>query len=189
MGALRSVLEKEQRAGDVMSQTTHEHHQPSSRYCPRCAAALEERVVGEKLRPQCPNCGHVVFPDPKVAVAVVVGKEGKVLLTKRNHEPGMGLWSFPSGYMDAGEKAELAGVREVKEETNLDVRIDQLLGVYSEEGSPVVLIVYGGSPLGGEPAPGPEAEAVGFFDPTDLPELAFDHDAAIVQAWSASIVR
>lgn len=170
-----------------MSQAGHQHRQPAFRYCPRCAAPLEEREVAGRLRPQCPNCGYVVFHDPKVAVAVVVGKEGQVLLTKRNHEPGMGHWSFPSGYMDAGEKAEAAAVREVKEETNLDVRIERLLGVYSEEGSPVVLIVYGGSLLGGDLAPGPEAEAVGFFDPADLPDLAFDHDAAIVQAWSASL--
>ena len=57
-------------------------------------------------------------------------------------EPARGMWSFVSGYVDRGEKVEEAAIREVKEETNLNVQLDELLGVFSEQGNPHVVIAY-----------------------------------------------
>lgn len=153
------------------------------RFCPRCATALQKAVVDGKSLPRCPSCGFVAYSNPKLAVAVITEVDGKVLLARRSHEPGMGRWTFPSGYVDTGEKVEEAAVRETKEETSVDVCIDGLMGVYSEKGNPVVLIVYVGTIIGGEPHPGPEATEVGFFHPTELPEMAFEHDGALLQEW------
>ena len=102
---------------------------------------------------------------------------------RRNHEPMYGRWSFPSGYVDRGEAVEDAARREVLEETAVEVAIDRLLGVYSAAGDAVVFIAYGGHSTGGVPAAGPEAIEVGLFPPHELPELAFAHDPAIVDAW------
>ena len=151
-------------------------------YCARCGASLDG-ASGEP--PACPGCGAVQWRDPKVAAGVLVGRAGRVLLVRRNHEPGMGLWSFPSGYVDRGEVVEEAAAREVREEANLEVRITRLLGVYSQAGHPVVFVIYEGA-AEGEPTPGPEAFEVGFFDPAQLPPLAFAHDLAIITAWAAS---
>ncbi len=123
------------------------------------------------------------WADPKVAAGVVVEREGRVLLIRRNHEPMYGRWSFPSGYVDAGEIVEQAAVREVLEETGVEVEIERLLGVYSSRGNPVVFIAYAGVSTGGEPRAGEEAIEVGLFDPDELPELAFPHDPAILEAW------
>ncbi|MSQ15440.1 MAG: NUDIX domain-containing protein [Dehalococcoidia bacterium] len=155
------------------------------RFCPRCATPLAEAEVDGKRLPKCqsPSCTFVAYRDPKVAVGVVTGENGKVLLGQRNHEPGMGLWTFPSGFVDAGEVVEEAAVREVKEETNLDVRIEDLLGVFSESGSPVVFIVYAGVIIGGSPEVGPETTEVGFFSYEELPPLAFQRDVEIIQLW------
>jgi ADP-ribose pyrophosphatase YjhB (NUDIX family) len=125
----------------------------------------------------------VRFHDPKLAAGVVVEHEGRLLLIRRNHEPALGRWSFPSGFVDAGEVVEEAARREVREEAGVDVRLDGLLGVFSSEGHPVVFIAYAGVSEGGTPAPGDEAFEVGLFDPGDLPELAFDHDGEIIEAW------
>lgn len=111
-----------------------------------------------------------------------MARQGRVLLVQRNHEPGFGLWSFPSGYVDRGEVVEEAAAREVAEETGLEVRIMGLLGVLSRTGEPVVFVIYEGESEG-EPAAGPEALAVGFFDPDDLPPLAFEHDRTIIERW------
>ena len=65
----------------------------------------------------------MVFHDPKLAAAVLVTVDGKLVMVRRGVEPAVGRWAFPSGYVDQGEAVEDAAVREVKEETGLDVLI------------------------------------------------------------------
>jgi 8-oxo-dGTP diphosphatase len=149
-------------------------------FCAACATRLERDTEG---RPRCPACGFVWYPDPKVAVGVLAERDGRLLLVRRNHEPRMGEWAFPSGYVDAGEVIEEAAAREVREETGVEVRLDALLGVFSERGNPVIFVAYAGTITEGEPAPGPEASEVGLFDPDALPPLAFEHDPEVVTAW------
>jgi ADP-ribose pyrophosphatase len=54
-------------------------------------------------------------------------QDGKILLAKRGSEPGKGKWSVPGGLVELGERAEKAVIREVKEETNLDVEVVSLI--------------------------------------------------------------
>jgi len=138
------------------------------------------------LRCADPACGYAWYRDPKVAVGVVVtDAAGRILLVQRNHDPRMGAWAFPSGFADAGEVLEDAAAREVREEAGVEVRIDALLGVYSEAGDPVIFIAYAGSITGGTPAAGEEASAVAFYDASALPPLAFVHDDRVMEAWRA----
>ena len=155
-------------------------------YCAGCGGALAERQVGERLRPVCTACGRVVYHDPKLAVAVVIGFGDRILLQQRTIDPGRGAWTFPSGYVDRGEVVEEAAAREVREEVNLPVRIDRLLGLYSAAGNPVVLAVYAATPLADEFTAGEEVSAVALFDPADLPPLAFPHDARIIADYLAA---
>ena len=152
-------------------------------YCPQCGTKLEEQFIFGRTRAVCPGCSYVHFEDPKVAVGVVVEKEGRIVLAKRGHEPNYGLWSFPSGFADAGEVLEDAARREVEEETGLSVRIDRLLGVYSRSGERTIFVAYAGTAIGGELAVGEECLEVATFAPDALPELAFPHDDAIIAAW------
>lgn len=137
------------------------------------------------MRPACARGHYMWFPDPKVAVGVVVEREGRILLVRRNHEPALGRWAFPSGFVDAGEVVEEAAVREVLEETGVAVRLDRLLGVYSEPGHPVVFIAYAGTAVGGAARAGDEAFEVRYFDPEALPALPFPHDERVMAAWRA----
>jgi len=151
-------------------------------FCPRCGERLDPQR-GPDGRPACPSCEYIKWSDPKVAVGVVVDHGGRILLIRRNHEPMYGRWSFPSGFVDAGELLEAAAAREVLEESGVEIRIDRLLGVYSSAGDPVVFVAYAGVVTGGEPRAGEEALDVGCFDPEDLPALAFPNDSAILEAW------
>src|ERR687897_796607 len=97
------------------------------RFCPVCAGALELREVkpGEPKRPVCISCGQVIYLDPKVAVGTIIADEsGRVVLVRRAIEPGYGLWVFPGGYMDRGERVLEAAMREAREESGLEIRID-----------------------------------------------------------------
>ncbi|MBU9721653.1 MULTISPECIES: NUDIX domain-containing protein [Bacillaceae] len=71
----------------------------------------------------------------RAGVAVIVlNEENQVLLQKR---ADVELWGIPSGHIEIGETVSNAAIREVKEETNLDIRIKKLIGVYSEPNSQV----------------------------------------------------
>jgi 8-oxo-dGTP diphosphatase len=135
------------------------------------------------------STGAPIYLDPKLAAAVIIADGRGILLQQRAMEPRRGLWTFPSGYVDRGEQVERAAEREVREELGLSVRLTHLLGVYSEPGNPVVLVVYTGD-VPGDATPTVQEEeisAVGYFHPDDLPPLAFAHDTAIIADWRAFV--
>ena len=136
-----------------------------------------------RQRPVCPQCGRVVYYDPKVAAAGIVEREGKILMVKRANQPGYGLWSIPGGYVDRGEVVEEAAVREVWEETGLRVEILRMVGLFSEHGHPVVVAVYAVQEVGGSLKAGAETLELGFFSPDGLPELAFPRDRQMLLRW------
>jgi 8-oxo-dGTP diphosphatase len=74
-----------------------------------------------------------LYPDqPVVGVGAIVIRESKILLEKRKNEPGKGKWSIPGGVVDLGESPEQAVIREVKEETRLEVDAPRLIDVVSD---------------------------------------------------------
>jgi 8-oxo-dGTP diphosphatase len=70
----------------------------------------------------------------KTSTAIIPYDENKILLIKRNTKPFKGYWALPGGRMDPGETIEQTIVREVKEETGLDVAIMRKIGEYVEKG-------------------------------------------------------
>ncbi len=160
-------------------------------FCPNCARPLIEREIFHANRKVCPdreNCGFVLFLEPKLVAVVLIEHNRQLLLGKRNMNPAKGLWSFPGGYVDRFERVEDAALREVKEETNLEVALEELLGVYSEKGNPVVLLVYQASLISGLEVMQAQPEEVSelrFFDPDNFPEMAFSSEVAIMRDWRA----
>ncbi len=157
-------------------------HTDREAFCPRCGSPIDPTSGAP---PVCGGCGLVQWHDPKLAAGVLVARAGRVLLVQRNHEPGLGLWSFPSGFVDRGEVVEEAAAREALEEAGVPVSIGRLLGVFSAPGNPVVFVIYEAT-TDGDPVPGPEALAAAFFDPGSLPPLAFAHDSDIIARWADS---
>jgi len=156
-----------------------------SRFCLWCASPLEDRVIDGRDFRACPDCHFVEYVDPKVAVATIIPWRDGILLGKRSISPGKGEWSFPSGYVNRGEALEEAAAREVWEEVSLRVRINRLVGVYSQAGRAVILVVYGAEIIEGEPIAADEMSEVAAFPPEQLPPMAFDHDERIVADWRA----
>ena len=150
-------------------------------FCPKCANPLEERLLEGKPRQACTVCDFVFYRDPKPVAGVLAFKDGKLLLIQRGNEPKLGLWSFPTGYVDIGDTPAETAVREAKEEADVDVELDRLLGVYSNDSRTVVLIIYVGRIIRGTPAGRAEALDARLYAPDALPELAFDHDSRILQ--------
>ncbi len=97
---------------------------------------------------------------PCVGAAVVTDEQGRLLLIKRGHEPGAGLWSIPGGRIEPGETDTEALVREMLEETGLTVQVGRLLGTVQRPGLDGAIIdirdyaatVTGGSLTAGDDA-------------------------------------
>lgn len=66
---------------------------------------------------------------PIIGIGAVIICNGKILLVKRGSEPGKNKWSIPGGLVELGETVQETTVREVKEETNLDVQVRSLIDV------------------------------------------------------------
>lgn len=154
------------------------HPHSFSRYCMHCGQRLTTAVPegDSKRRLVCIDCGFIHYINPRpVAGALPVREDGAILLIRRAIEPSIGLWVFPGGYMDVGETAEEAAMRETLEEANLAVEGLSLLGVYTRVEPGVVVIVYTARAIG-EASAGDEAAEVRWFARHEIPwdELAFD---------------
>ena len=145
-------------------------------YCQRCGTAMTWQERFGRQRPVCPNCDWTYFADPKVAVAVLVERDGKVLLVRRANDPERGKWTLPAGFVDAGEDPARAAERECVEETGLEVHVTGLLDVlYGQEhprGAHIV-IFYQAEIVSGMLCPGDDVDGVDFFERSHLPPLAF----------------
>ena len=136
-------------------------------------------------RRHCRSCGHVHYADPKVAVGVAVFRDDRLLLVRRVMQPGRGKWALPGGFLDVGEEPRVAAVREAAEEAGVDVEVVALLDVFANppEDGGAVFVLYAANWVAGEPAPGDDADAAGFFDRDELPPFAFASTAHVVDRW------
>ncbi|OGB73172.1 hypothetical protein A2Y26_03570 [candidate division CPR2 bacterium GWD2_39_7] len=121
---------------------------------------------------------------------MLLENEGKVLLIKRSNEPLKDYWCLPGGYVNYGEEPTDAAIREAKEETDLDVKIEGLAGVYMIDNDPRGInidIIYLGKILGGNLKLNEEASEANYFDPDNLPNLiAYRHREAIEDGFPPS---
>ncbi|MDM7998300.1 MAG: NUDIX hydrolase [Acidobacteriota bacterium] len=143
-------------------------------FCPRCGSALVERYIEieQHTRKICSGCGYIYYLNPKVVAGAVPRQEDRIWLVRRSIEPSSGCWTFPAGYVDLGESVPEAAVRETREETLLDIRLDGLLNVYSYASVGIVLIAYCATVIGGIAGPTPESEEVRAFRIEDIPWLS-----------------
>jgi ADP-ribose pyrophosphatase YjhB (NUDIX family) len=124
---------------------------------------------------------------PQVAVGAIIVSDGALLMVRRAREPGMGLWSIPGGRVEFGEHLGAALEREVKEETDLDVEVGDLIGFAEVVGDPHYVILDFGARVVGDTVPsasGDAAEArwVTFEEVLTLP--CTPRFVELMQAWS-----
>lgn len=167
-------------------------------YCPYCRTELQSRQIpdGEgPLRRVCPACGFIEWGNSKAtAGGVIVDDQNRVLLVRRAVAPSKGLWDIPGGFLEADESPEAGAVRELREETGLDVELAALLGIFMDTyGTPrpqdgwvihTLNCHYLCRIVGGTLHPADDASEAAWFDAENLPpDLAFPNTGDALQAW------
>lgn len=148
---------------------THQHV-----YCPKCATPAVQKILFDDNIPRvtCPNCGWIQLLGNAVGVVVMAHKDGQIAVIDPPGEDGIGL---PAGLVEYGEDPKDAAVREVKEETGLDVRIVGELGwffdVPTDWPGPNVKFMYEAEIIGGELCGSDEGRAM-LADLHNLPPIA-----------------
>lgn len=136
--------------------------------------------------------GHYSYDYPRPAVTtdcVVFGFDGhdlKILLIERGLEPYKGAWAFPGGFLNMDETAEQGALRELKEETGLDLNYLKQVGAFSDvDRDPrtrVITIAFYALAKKSNVRGGDDAAKAQWFSLNDVPRLAFDHDLILKKA-------
>lgn len=89
------------------------------RHCPGCGEGGLSWPTSRSL--SCPECGFLLYLNTAAAAAVIIEYGGSILFGLRRNEPGKGKLDLPGGFVDPGETAEEGALREVREETGLEL--------------------------------------------------------------------
>lgn len=125
---------------------------------------------------------------PILGVGAVVVSGGRALLVKRGNEPAKGVWSIPGGKVELGETIHDAVVREIREETGLEIevgdRLQILERIFRDDSGRVryhyVLIDYRALPIGGKLCASSDAADIGFFTTGEMKRLGLADVTALV---------
>ena len=100
------------------------------RFCPKCGS--ENFEINNALSRHCSDCGFTYYQNPRASTAAfILNSKGELLIAKRAKEPAMGTLDLPGGFVDNAETAEQGMVREIKEETGLDINPEHIEYLFS----------------------------------------------------------
>lgn len=94
------------------------------KFCPKCG---HETLIWNKIsKLSCSNCDFVMYQNVAAAVAVLIKHKDNYLFTRRNKDPKKGFLDLSGGFTDPEESSEITCQRELKEELNLEVNLENL---------------------------------------------------------------
>ena len=159
------------------------------RHCEKCGAVMQKGLVEGRKRPHCKACGFVRYRNPAPVGLAVVEHAGVLVLIRRAVAPLAGYWAPPSGYVEYGESITEAVIREVREETSLEIVLDGLTGVYSQADVDVILIAYRAHSVGGGPRAGDDAAEIGLFARGQMPREQVPATGTAVERWFYGVIQ
>ncbi|MBA5628712.1 NUDIX hydrolase [Moheibacter lacus] len=92
------------------------------KFCPNCASQNIE--FENHRRFECFDCGMVYYQNVAAAVAVIMERNDEILFTVRNREPKLGMLDLPGGFTDSDETSEETCQRELMEELDLEIPLE-----------------------------------------------------------------
>lgn len=145
------------------------------------------RRVPKVLRRLTMRATHARFT--VTAAAIVVDKQGKILLLKHRFRPGTG-WGIPGGFIEAGEQADQGVRRELREEVGLELAVVELLTTRTFKKPRQIEIVFRCRPMGDASPQSVEIRKASWFSIDSLPEgLPVDQQRLIRDALNDGVKR
>ncbi len=155
----------------------HSHFTENYNYCPRC----NTKLTNKKTCFLCSNCKFTIYPHPSPATAVFIyrehQKQQQILLGKRAINPYKNYWDSLGGFVMPNESIEECAIREVKEESDLNVKIKQIIGSYPDEysGTPTITIGLEALIISGKIKPMDDVAQIEWFNLEEIPRnIAFE---------------
>ena len=155
------------------------------KFCPICGRSLILAFYEERDRLICRRCRWGKYDNPfPVALSVVKNKKDEILLIRRGISPGIGKWALPGGFIETGESAERACIRELEEETGIKGKIIRLIGVYPQESKlygHLLVIAYEIKPISGSFSLSQEIKEAKFVNLRKIPYIPFCSHRSIIK--------
>jgi ADP-ribose pyrophosphatase YjhB (NUDIX family) len=135
----------------------------------------------------CDQCGEIHYQNPRLIVGTIPEFEGKVLLCRRAIEPRYGYWTLPAGFMENGETAGQAALRETLEEAGAGVELGAPFSMISVPHVNQVHLFYLARVRDLGFKPGEESLEVALVAEDKVPwkEIAFRTVATTLELWFA----
>ncbi len=157
-------------------------------FCHFCGAPLGTRESEGRPRLYCEAERRFISENPiPAATAVVTDDAGRLLLVRRNREPGKNQGALPGGFIEMHESPAAAAARELEEECGIVARDPSLVDIIYQEsrfyGTSLLIIGYSFAGFEGTPRAGDDAEKVRFFAVDKLPRLAFEAHGRLIKKY------
>ena len=156
------------------------------KFCPLCKGFLLQKWVDGRYRKVCSRCKWIHYENLlPVAACAAIDRKGKLLIARRNLEPGMNKWALPGGFVESNETPEKACLRELKEETGVEGKINRLIGVYVQRtrkyGS-LLVIGYAVNVVKENISVNKEVKEAKFVSHKEMPYIPFSTHREIIKA-------
>jgi ADP-ribose pyrophosphatase YjhB (NUDIX family) len=126
-------------------------------------------------------------PGTTVVALTFIRQGNQILLVRQAY--GERYWSLPGGKMEPGESIEEAAIREVAEETGLEVRITRVVGLYSKPAEDGLAVTFEGEAISGTLQAANEITECGYFPAHQLPEPVRAHLQQRVADWRTGLAQ
>lgn len=157
------------------------------KYCSRCGSkvASQDRPGDRAPRYACPACRSVFYLSPRLVAACLATFDGRVLLCKRGVNPSYGLWTLPSGFLERGEAASRAVVREALEEAQVTIELGRPYALFHIPHANQMQIVFLAQLRDAACGAGSETLEAKLFAEPDVPwsELAFASTRVVLRQY------
>jgi len=167
------------------------------KFCPVCGSPMTPFMEDEFPREKCGHCGWVHYHNPRPTVSAIISRDGKILLCHRSADPGKGKWDLPGGFLEEQELAEDGMKREMREELEIEIEIVRLTGIFGPSYYPFggqdaynTDIYYEVKVPDGEikAVRGSDVTEIGWFDPNNLPNMAFSSNVEAIKNWLKTLI-
>ncbi len=137
-------------------------------YCPKCGTTFKKA----NSHYHCPVCHFDLYANPAPTTSIFVIQNDKLLLTKRAVKPFKGHWDSFGGFLLSEESFEQGAIREMKEESGVDINITKYLGSLPDtyRSMPTINVGFKAEIISGKLKAADDVASFHWFDFNDIPK-------------------